>query len=57
MFKRMIRRYITRKLLSDNFKWRLIGDINRKVDIPKLTEKQEKELFSAIYNAVVEFIA
>lgn len=51
-FKAMIKRLIKHPAL----KRYIVTNVNERVDIPKLTEKQEEELFSAHVNAMIQFI-
>jgi len=49
---RWSKKYVLKQLGSVTFKARIVDLVNKKVDIPRLNEKQEKELFSAVYEAI-----
>lgn len=49
-------KYLMAKLDDDKFKASIVKAVNRKLDIPKLNEKQEEELFGAILKAIVAYI-
>lgn len=54
LLKPFIKRYITKKLADEDMQNTAIGIINEKIDIPKLTEKQEEKLLNQIYDALEE---
>lgn len=54
---RVGKNYMLNQLKSKTFKTHIIASINQKIDIPKLNEKQEEDLFKAIYNAIVIYLA
>lgn len=59
MFKRlafrMARGYILSKLEDPEFKAYIVKFINSKINIPRLNEKQERNLFVAIVNSCCEY--
>ena len=54
MTKSMVISYVLGLLKKESFKNDLVKKINAKVDIPGLGEKQEKQIFDAVYAAVNE---
>lgn len=48
--------YMLKQLDSKVFKEHIISTVNRNIDIPKLNEHQEAELFKAIYKALVIYL-
>lgn len=53
---KLAKKFIIKRLIDKltNEKSEMVKMINKKVDIPKLTEKQEEKLFSAVLFYVVE---
>lgn len=51
-FKRMLKGMLKHPAL----KRYVVNRINESVDIPKLSEKQEEELFSAVVQAFIDFM-
>ncbi len=56
LLRRPIKRIILKKLQDPSVKRLVVAYINVKMDIPKLTEKQENNLITSIYNAATEAI-
>lgn len=50
--KALLRKLITRFVLTDEFQEELVKSINKQVDIPLLDEEDEAILFNTIYDAV-----
>jgi len=48
--------YLLQQLHKVEFKRKIVDTVNDKVDIPKLTEKQEVELFNAVYDALIAYV-
>lgn len=51
LFRPIFRRAIQRRLGNPDLKDLLIREINRRVDLPKLDERQEEEIIRSFYNA------
>jgi len=47
--------YFFKQLEKEDFKKKIVQIVNEKVNIPKLNEKQERQLFSAVYDAIKSF--
>jgi hypothetical protein len=56
MFKPLIKKMVKRELQSDANKIMLVNLVNDKVDIPKMTEKEEDKLFKQLYDVLGEHI-
>ena len=60
MFKKwafgLTKRYLINKFTTEEYRQQLITYINKKVDLPKLTEKEEKALFTAMIDATIAFL-
>lgn len=54
--KKLVVKWITKKLFTHSFKNALVNKINAKVDIPKLDEAAERQIFLAVYDVVVGFL-
>lgn len=54
MLKPLIKRYLRKALEEDGNQTYLVDLANSKVDIPKLTEEEEKKLLDQIYEALTE---
>ena len=54
MIKPLIKKYVIAELENKETKDKVIQIINEKIDIPKLTEKQEQKLFNQIFDALGE---
>ena len=52
-FKAMIKKLIKDEL--KNNKEKILEFINKRIDIPKLTEKEEAERFTEVYEAIEDF--
>lgn len=57
MFK-WIARIALRGLKNNRSKYqrKLVSAINSKIDIPRMTEKEEQKLFNAVIDAIVEIL-
>jgi len=55
LFK-LIKKEIRKRLDNDSFKSMIVKAINKKIDIPKLSEAKEEKLFRAVIDAVCEFL-
>ena len=55
---RKIASFFLKKVLThkEGLKAEIVHQINEKVDIPRLTEKQEAELISAVIDAIIYFL-
>ena len=56
IFAKIFLKKLYKQIQSEKFKNFLIKKVNEKVDIPKLTEEQEKKLITAVYDAIVAII-
>ena len=58
IFSRKIASFILKKVLNnkDRLQAEIVDQINKKVDIPRLTEAQEEELISAVIDAIIYFL-
>lgn len=56
MLKRILKGFILKVLLTDEFRTEVINKLNKKVNLPMLNEAQEKVLFQEIYAASEEAI-
>jgi len=54
--KRVLVPLIQRKLKDEGVKGKLVDTINKRVNLPKLTEAEEEKLFNQLYDALVEAI-
>ena len=53
-FKDSIINWVLESLEDPAFKERLVAEVNKLVDLPKMTEEEEKTYFSNLYNALKE---
>jgi hypothetical protein len=51
---KMLLPYIKKQLKKNKSK--IIKLVNKKVNIPRMTEKEEADLYSAIFDAIIEVI-
>jgi hypothetical protein len=51
-----VKSYLLKKLEDEEFKKAIAEAINKRVDVPKLSEKTEFRLIRALVEAVVEYI-
>ena len=49
---KLAKKLILKLILTDKFKEKLVDEINSRVDIPKMSEKQEARLFRAIIGSM-----
>jgi len=54
MFKPLIKKVLRKELEKQDNQDLVVGIINEKLDIPKLTEAEEKKLLDQVYDAVEE---
>ncbi len=57
LFKGPIKKWVIKELEKDELKTLAISTLNEKLDLPKLSEAEEKKLLDAIYDASVEAVA
>ena len=55
---RKIASFILKKVLNNKnlLQAEIVNQINKKIDIPRLNEEQEKELISAVIDAIIYFL-
>ena len=53
---KLVKSFLLKKIQDDEFREKLATVINKKVDVPKLTEKQEQKLIKALIDAVCVYI-
>ena len=55
---RKIASFILKKVLNNKNRLQaeIVNQINKKIDIPRLNEAQEKELISAVIDAIIYFL-
>ena len=49
-------KFILKYIESDDFKKYIVSKLNKEIDIPKLNENEEQELFNKIYSLIVNSI-
>lgn len=54
--KKLVIKWVAKKLMSSKFKNNLVNKINAKVDIPKLDEDTERQIFMTVYDVVVNIL-
>jgi len=53
---RISSKFILKYIESDDFKKYIVSKLNKEIDIPKLNENEEQELFNKIYSLIVNSI-
>lgn len=56
MFLNYGKKQLLKQIEKPEFRNKLISFVNRKVDIPNLTELQEQQLFIAVYDAIKAYL-
>lgn len=53
---KMGKKYLLKQLSDKEFKKSMIRYVNSRVDIPELDERQERQLFDAVYTAITIYL-
>lgn len=54
--KRILVPLIQRKLKDEAIRAKLVDAVNKRINLPKMTEEEERKLFTQLYDALVDAV-